>query len=336
MRGGGYYGRTIRKPEYEKNIFIIVCSERYYEIRKQLLEMGYSEFNDFVPYRIFNKKMAIAYGNCHMGAVKQYLERNKGLASDYGFYPFPAIQYMETLDNYQKVLPYCDLFIHQSIRETNKFGAEYASNSMIDYLSKKCKVLSIPNLYGMPDCFFPQQSAGGTKGWGCFCHFFAGEEENVKKWLEMGKTEEDIKEYMLHGGVYHKKEIQEKWNEFKTKLLQREKEWDIKISDYIFDNYKYKKLFYEKFHISDILVKEIASRILNHLGYNGEIPYTLSPLDNNEMFIYQDVMDALDLKFEQKYIRLHHRDYSLTLVDMDIDQYVYQLCKCIIRSENDD
>ena len=87
QKEGFFHGKKLKKPEYREDVFIIVTSNRYYEIRKQLLSLGYSEFSDFVPYQIFDKKMAIAYGNCHMQAVRECLEHKKAFVQEYGFYP---------------------------------------------------------------------------------------------------------------------------------------------------------------------------------------------------------------------------------------------------------
>lgn len=330
-REGRFYKWNIEKPCYMKNIFIIVTSQHYYEIRNQLIGLGYSEFADFVPYQIFNRKMAVAYGNCHMRAIKEYLERDKELAGDYGFYPFPMIQEMCLLPNHELVLSHCELFIHQSIRKENKYGEIYASQSMILHLPGKCRVISIPNLYGMPECFFPQQKhnvdAKDIRG-------LAREDVKVAEWINEGKTKEEIKTLITGGGVYQRQEILDLWDNFQNKLYAREKEWDVKISDYIMKNYKTQKLFYERLHISHALVKEIASRTLQYMGYRGVIPYELPlSLDYREMFIYQDVMEALDLQFDQRYIRLSQKTYPYDKCQMDIDAYIYLMCNWIRRKQ---
>ena len=115
--------------------------------------------------------------------------------------------------------------------------------------------------------------------------------------------------------------------------MLREEEWDIKISDYIFEHYKTKQLFYDLFHISDILVKEITKRLLIYLGYNGEVHSdTLIKLDGAEIFLYRDVRDFLEIEYEQKYIRKHTKSSSLTNIDMDLKEYVNQLYRYVMFS----
>ena len=50
---GELLGYPIRRPQSLKNCFIIVTSVFYLEIRNQLIQMGYCEFTDFIPYQIF-------------------------------------------------------------------------------------------------------------------------------------------------------------------------------------------------------------------------------------------------------------------------------------------
>ena len=328
---GDFHGYPIEKPSYKENIFLIVAANKYFEIRRQLLQLGYKEFENFVPYQIFEKKMAVTYGNCHIGAVREYLECNKEFSREYGIYPFPLIQNLPQELETEEILSRCNLFIHQSIRKENRYGMQYASENMINYLPASCRIVSIPNLYGLPKCFFPQIEVSRKKKE--VFSFLSGDEVNVEKWIEEGKSKQEIICYMEKGGVYTKDEILQLWEKFREKLLLREEEWDIKISDYIFEHYKTKQLFYDLFHISDILVKEITKRLLIYLGYNGEVHSdTLIKLDGAEIFLYRDVRDFLEIEYEQKYIRKHTKSSSLTNIDMDLKEYVNQLYRYVMFS----
>ena len=272
--------------------------------------------------------MAISYGNCHMSVIKRYMELCKGFASEYGFYPFPQIQEMPENFAFDDILLHCELFLHQSIRDENKFGYAYASSSLIRGLSQDCKIISAPNLYGMPKCFFPQLERReiAFKGELNFLPYY---EKNVWNWLEEGRTEEEIRQYMISGGVYTKEEILKSWDEFCKKLISREEYWDIKISDFIFENYRTEKLFYEPFHISGVLAKEISKRILEYMGYSLQISFTPFSLDELEVPIYKDVKDALGLQFEETSIRVNSRGALIDSYDMDIEEYIRQLCRWI-------
>ena len=192
IKTGELLGYPIEKPEAGRNAYIIVAAMSYLEIREQLLQMGYREFEDFIPHQIFRKKIAVAYGNCHLEAIKKYLERHKEFDAIYGFYPFPMIQIWKTTkENLMDVLSRCALFIHQSIRKDNGYGEKYASEYLLQYIPKTCEVIAVPNLYGLPKYLFPQLNYVKLTLHGNWYPFFV--DENMVEWIKEGKSLHDIK-----------------------------------------------------------------------------------------------------------------------------------------------
>ena len=324
---GMFHGYPIQKPYYREDMMIIVTVDSvllYAKLRQQLLELGYTEFEDFIPYTIYKKRMVIAYGNCHMAAVRQYLELQADFMEAYGFYPLASIQDIQDIQVLKNIIPKSELFIYQPIRKENGYGEEYASEEILKYARANCCTLSIPNLYGMCECFFPQLQIREKPSE--FSNLVGYEEKNIVKWLYEGSVQQDMEKFILEGGVYNKKEILDLWREFQTKLTIREKDWDIKISDYIYKYYKKEKLFTDRWHISTILAREIANRVLIYLGYSPSIESILPILDDYEVFIYKDVKEALGLEFEEKSIRKYARGRnSLDTIEMSIKSYV-EMC----------
>lgn len=324
FRQGEVFGYEVKKPYYNKEYFIIVATNTYLENRKQLLELGYEEFENFIPYQLFKKKMVVMYGNCHLYAVKQYLEQNAEFSKEYGFYPFPMIQDLEMDFQFKEIFLRCDLVLHQSIRKGNRYGEKYSSENILRLLPKNCQVISLPNLYSLPKCFFPQLDMDFELK--CSFKYILGHDKNVINWIKQGASLEEIKGYIKeNGGVYSKEEILLMWNDFRKKLLNREKEWDIKISDYIFENYRNKKLFYDPNHISDFLVREIASRTLKYLGYRTNIDGKGLILDVWETYIYKDVINALDLRFDQEFLRNNRQETLINKYCIKCDEYIENL-----------
>lgn len=323
-KSGELLGYPIQKPEIQNQCFIIVATVFYWEIREQLIQMGYCEFEDFIPYQIFQKKIAITYGNCHMTAVQAYLEKNKEFSSKYGFYPFPRIyEIMNFKGKYDSALQRCDLFLHQSVRKKNVYGEEFSSEDMLGYLSSKCEIIAVPNLYGRPKYLFPQLGIKGKWQIGTFCPYFI--DRNVVSWIESGVRIDEMKKYMYLGGTYKKAEIISMWEVFLQEIENREKEWDIKILDYIILNQKKKKLFCDINHITSETAYEIANRILRHLNYDNNDFIEIPMMDDLEVFIYADVKDALELEFEEKCIRKWGKGNCLQTYEVNRDEYVEQL-----------
>jgi len=136
-------------------------------------------------------------------------------------------------------------------------------------------------------------------------------------------------------GVYKKTEILEMWEKFCQEIEKREREWDIKIIDYILSNQKKKKIFCDINHITSETAYEIADRILKYLGYDKQEIFVIPMLDSLEVFLYADVKEALELEFEEEYIRKWGHSCCLQTYAMNKDEYVEQLCEftkfCMIK-----
>lgn len=324
-QAGEILGYPIKEPTAGKNSFIIVASMFYLEIRKQLMQMGYREFVDFIPWQIFRKKMAIAYGNCNMDAVRMYLERHKKFAMEYGFYPFPAICDLWNLElEYGDILQHCNLFLHQSVRKENVYGEAYSSENMLMLLPKECDVISCPNLYGMPKYLFPQIDMGVKWPMGQLNPFFP--DRNIIGWIKDGKSLEWIKACIFEGcGLYKKSEITDIWEKFFHRLNIRERMWDIKVSDYILKHQKEKRIFCDINHITSEAAHEIGDRLLKYMGYEEQNISELPILDALETIIYGDVRNALGLTFEMNVVRKWNSANNLHTYEMDIGEYISQL-----------
>lgn len=326
-----FHGYTVYSPFYKENIFIVVAVENvnvYQSIREQLIKLGYKEFEDFVPYTIFKKKVAVAYGNCHIDAIRKYMELSTDFDREYGFYPFPLIQNLSSYLLIPEIIKRCDFLIHQSIRRENPYGEEYASEEMLKNIRKECYVLSVPNLHGLPECFFPQlQRRNAPKI--LINDLLAYTEINIKKWVGLNMCIKEMEEYISCGGVYSYAYIRRLWEEFISKLEKREEEWDIKISDYIYTHYQKEKLFTDRWHISTFLAREIANRVLEKLGCETIQDIIIPCLDTYEVFIYADVKKALNLKFSEKSIRNFSREKSrIEFSEMTLEKYI-EMCKQI-------
>lgn len=333
---GEFLGYQIKKPSARKNCFIIVATGFYMEIREQLICMGYREFDDFIPYEIFRKKIAVTYGNCHMAAVQAYLERHKAFSLEYGFYPFPPIYEIKNFKNdYYGILRRCELFIHQSVRKNNVYGEEYSSESILRHLNKKCEVIAIPNLYGRSKYLFPQLITGKDWQVGSFCPYFI--DRNIALWIKEGRRIEEIKKYIFIGGVYKKKEIIDLWEHFVQEIEIREQEWNIKILDYILSNQREKKIFCDINHITSETAHEIANRLLSHMNYDKQDFFEIPMMDDLEAFVYADVKEALELEFEERRIRKWGKTNCLQICEMNEDAYIeqlYQFTKFCINLKN--
>lgn len=320
--GGVFLGKEIRKPFYDKNAFIIIASIKYIEIKKQLIQLGYREFADFTSFELYGKKISIIYGNCHMTAIEQYLRTNPMFARDYGIYPFKRIQNLNEADMEERIFKNCDLLITQDIRGDNSLGEIYSFTNIRLKLKEECKVIVVPHLYGMASCFFPQLISQKE--------IIGFLDNNIIDFASQKYSiNEIVKKLYVEGGIYDRDVIKKNFMEFIQKLQKREASWDIKISDYILENYQKVKLFADTWHPSRILLEEITKRILMFLYRDRDsidlsLESGLYGADSSEAFIYKDVKSALGMKFTEDCIRKGIYNFNLNHIKMNQFEYVRQ------------
>ena len=238
----------------------------YWEIKRQL-EKEYSlvEYENFEYFETYRKKIAIIYGNCHAASVKAALYHSKKFNSIYGFYPLKPIQEIKADGGSDtRVFEKCDLFIHQCIREKNAYGVSYASDSYLRKLPLKCKVIGVPNLYGIPKFMFPQTSVEEPIIWENNNYF------PVRDWyIDTNYSKMSLKglcDMLSDEKLICAADIRADYERFYEKVVMREKEWDVKIVDFLKKQMPERKLFYDLTHPTREVIVYIAQSVLRILN----------------------------------------------------------------------
>lgn len=120
------------------------------------------------------------------------------------------------------------------------------------------------------------------------------------------------------------------WKVFASKIEAREREWNIKIFDYISQNQKEQKIFSDINHITSMTALEMANRILDYMGYSDKLVCELAMMDDLESIIYTDVAEALELRFDHKYIRRWGISNAIYPFEMSEETYIEQMYQYII------
>lgn len=127
---------------------IAMNSRNYQAVKKNILELGLKENEDFVWWK--EKLKAIIYGNCHMNVIKEILLSSSEFKRRYTL----NIHSVNSLDEkvLENDLAYTDLVVSQDIKDDNKLKVPGVND--IKKLAMGV-VLTVPNLYGM-NFFYPQ------------------------------------------------------------------------------------------------------------------------------------------------------------------------------------
>lgn len=317
---------------------MVVATEKedvYQEISGILNSVGLMEFRDYIPVQMVQKKLVVMYGNCHMMILEKYLLKQREFQRQYVIRRY----YIAETDKRKRypsnnVLAHCQVLITQDIQRNNNLRVPGAKD-VIRNTPADCKNIVIPNLYGF-NFFFPQVHLMDENVFERHinknaididididrpqnCHtkyvltwIIGWRDENIESAFKSGGDNQVIQEMINKREVYCREEIVHNFRNQLARLKQREQECDIKICDFIEENYKTKQLFYDPNHPSNELIYEKGKRILKllHLDIQNDIVIN-DALDDGELFIYGCVKDALGIVYEQKYIK-HHR-YSCTL-----------------------
>lgn len=331
-------GIKIYKPEDAlvilKSYFIVIATSdnAFWEIKKKLEDIGLIEFKHFCFHAVFNKKIAILYGNCHMSVVKDRLKNNCEFTKIYGIYPLRLIHEIYTSglsDLSNSVFEYCDLFIHQDIQHGNRYGEKYASENVIGRLHSTCKIIAVPNVYGLPKYMFPQIDCTFCQKTILSHNFYSFRDVIIEKLYQDGKSVDYIVNSIKYENVFPEKNVIFQYDLFKEKLLRRQKNWDIDIIEFYKKNCRIKHLFYDINHPTGVLLEYIANKVLEIIGINPLDDKYCSNiiLDTYEVPIYGCVMDIMGMTWENDYILKKSSKYTYSGTCLNLKNYVEQYLK---------
>lgn len=272
------------------------------------------------------KKKVIVYGNCHANNIALILKQINEFTEEYEMievkpvFEINDVSYFDTID-----FKSCDLFIHQAIRKNNRYGEEFSSERIIERLSKDCRIIAIPNVYHLPQCFFPQYTEEKEfKFKNGITAFFR--DEIIDELYKKGYSDKKIAELYVNHEFYDVNSIKKEYENFIEKVKLREKDWNIKVVDFIERECVSSKLFYDPNHPTNYFFKYIVKELLTILDikYNEKCVDEIKviDLDTYEMPITTQVRKVLNMTFEEEEIR--KTGAKILIERMYIKQYVKQ------------
>lgn len=124
----------------------------------------------------------------------------------------------------------------------------------------------------------------------------------IEDMIENGMNDTDILSCVMDEDFVETVEIIDNAENSIHELYLREEGCDIKITDYIEENYKEEQLFYSKNHPNERLLNEYVNRLVEYLGYKRrrfsivDILINCGSLKGQDMPVYPCVVKALGLK----------------------------------------
>ena len=299
-------------PNLSKHLLLVVCdSSRYFSISDSIKNLGLVEFDHFIWYGLYRKKVCFINANCHGPLIAKYLGDSSAFRKKYGIHPFLAhasyfIKDKRPLDNH--FLRHVDLLLYQNMLPTNNMHPTYADEYVLPRVSSSCQTICIPNYFPLGEMFHQTQELRVIRNGNCDA--FYRDSLLDRAYNEGYRDVESIVKF-VHSYRGNEDEVKTKFDSFMTRLEKRENRWDIKPVKWIKENYQKIPMMNDIAHPSKYLMLHTAKEILLKLclqdsleetklrDYNYLHSYKLGPSG----FVYPYVKNALGITYEDERIR---------------------------------
>ena len=265
-KAGTFHGKEVKiLDESVKSTDQIIVSasrfETYQEIADLLDDKGYREFKNYTWTHMYGKKIVVVNANCHGSAIIKYLNLSPKFRKEYFVYPVEEIQNNKKGFIPEKLLNNADVYIHQDIREENKYSFKLADSYIKRRLKNNCIDISVPNFVGMAFFMFPNLGNFKPRNGVDFYSDIVLDEAIEKVDHTFAMIQKYWKEYDFGASI-----LDEYFEKDMEKIKRRQKNWDVPVYDYIINNYRKVPCFVDFDHPSRYLMKHIGRYVANVIG----------------------------------------------------------------------
>ena len=261
-----------------------------------------------------DKKIACLWGNCQTRILERIFTFYHDFAKEYVIVELPKVfeyeLYAEIITHLMErdsFWEHVDLFIYQTVKKNNRFHEIMATEGILRRLRAETVKVNILNLYFTG--YFPQMAERPERKQSVEYHLITYYKDSyIDKMLSSGMRHDMIKAEVMREDFISADEVLMVALSSLKELAEREKDADVKITDYIIHHYREEQLFYTASHPSEKLLMEYAARIMAYLGYSdGRISITdvymsCGLLKVPGAPVYPSVIRALGLKkYERRY-----------------------------------
>jgi hypothetical protein len=275
------------------------------------------------------KKFTV-YGNCQARVLASVLSSSKIFKGEFEYLDIKAVHLMTPKDlefTIEEILPQLDLFIFQPVSKKCNNDERYSTNYLLQKL--KSDVISV----SFPSCYFtgynPELKRAKLIKSGVNEDEFNYHDQNLIKYF-LSSNIPDPESFMLSDYFYSEdfsfQAVEESIKELETRelnIFDSDQQINIKISQFIRDNYQKQRLFYTFNHPSKALLIYLGKAILHFLEIEDEIAYRKDPFAHTIHPIYKSHYQNLKLKFDNPTAyKINNQEYQHTdYVQKNIDYY---------------
>ena len=252
-------------------------------------------------------KKCLIYGNCQTAYIKKCLLENPEFSKIYEQVFTKKVHRIQPheIPELEAMISEIDLFIHQTVSDNYRNMPSLGTAYLKSRLKPDCKVISFPVAYFTgyhPEMIYlkPLNSQPIKED------IYNYHDFNILSGFYEGKSIEDIVNEIFHESFYSIAYVKNNLEFTLGELAKREVNLDVKLSQFIKDNYQYLNLFNTINHPHHPIIAYFVNRILEILGLGtqytkSEIIKNQYSLEYNNYFpVYPSVQKILDIQFQNK------------------------------------
>lgn len=352
-------GKILKVEKYSKSLilsddYIIVCRgdvQNYYKDAHVLLNTdSFAYITNFINFYMAqnlldNKKILTIIGYCHLIAISQIFSKTKTIPNNYGIHLYSFLTDVSSSSyKYNDVIEtvkLSDILICVShFAQINASDVCYFDLLAKDAIEYKYPNLAFRGLHPYRDNnlrIFNKYLEPLFKGSGHAPRPFQYAEQVLDNLIEEGKSTEEICQLVLADDFLSEKEILRNFKVACKSIEINEQQSDLKISDYIYENYKKKPLYKDCLHYEICMYYEIARRIANKLELcevdeinEVEKIFDIERLDISQTPVLPSVAKVLGIEYatDDYQYKLRLGD-DRTYINCNREEWIKLYCDCM-------
>lgn len=243
-----------------------------------LESMGYIRNEHFMDWSVAKmilseKKVIIVAGNCQIVTIHDFLSQIPEITDEYFLCRY-STHYWEnrySLESMSEFRHFCSIYINLKHEDDNTL---FFSR---DELPSDCRIITLASY--LSPIYWPQLKVGrqaaynelyikntGYDGHGTF----EFGDKNINSMIVEGKSVEEIIEIITSDDYYSEDEVHDHIKRILRMMEYEEIGCDVKLADYIRDNYLHQYLFRDYTHMQVDLIWEYVRRLLRYMGISEE------------------------------------------------------------------
>lgn len=260
-------------------------------------------------------KKCLVYGNCQAMALRSFLSKHPNFTSFYEVIEIKPVHLLTQgdVDRLEKTIAEIELFIHQPVSDNYKGIHQLSTNYIKSQLKSGCQTISFPVAYFT--AYNPEITYLKNKNNIVISKPFPFHDLNILKLYAKGKSIDRTIEEIAGEAFYSAEYLQENLSATLRNLAAREKSLEVKISAFIQENFRIKKLFHTFNHPSAVVLEYILNYILDLLGIQRE-------KDFFELFRNSDVLAQTSFSIYPSAVKFLGLSFGSTL-DYRIEKQVF-------------